>query len=420
MRSLNSIAVSISLALVGACGTNHNVDNQQEGTNDDHGGSTDNGGGDGSGSGTAAACPLGAASFSVNLGLANRETLMSFAVDAMGDVFVAASQPADDASLVSLSGVFDVSAAGGAAVQLPAGTLVAADAQGNIFIAGSFSSRIDFGNNIVLNPMGNIDVFIAKLDAKGHVIFAKDLGLCGDGVAAMVIGKDGRIAISGSAMGTVVVSADGDVQLQVAEFGKIAFDSTGDLVIANSSSEGVQAFVAMYDAAGVLVFNNAITGNATITGIAIDAQDRINLVGFTTSTVDLFGTTITANFAIEPGRVTGAFLAVLDKSCAVQSVRDLGIVEADAIAIDANGQIFIAGAETGNTGFGRYVTVLEVDVRGVISVVDTGLGPNETVNGLVVAAAFDSCGSLLLGVLSEDITNVDSPVNAYVLKIAVQ
>jgi len=416
MRSLNSIAVSISLALVGACGTNHNVDNQQEGTNDDHGGSTDNGSSDGSGSGggTAAACPLGAAAFSVDLGVSFREQLLNIVSDAMGNVFVSASPAGDIPNLVAVSGVFEISAQGQAAVQLPAGTLVATDADGNVFLAGSFTSRIDFGNNIVLNPMGNIDVFIAKLDAKGHVIFAKDLGLCGDGVAAMVISKDNRIAVSGSAMGTVIVSEQGDVLFQAAEFGKIAFNSAGDLVIANNT------FVAMYDAAGVLVFNNAINGNATITGIAIDAQDRINLVGFTTSTVDLFGTTITAQFAIEPGRVTGAFLVVLDKTCVVQSVRDLGIVEADAIAIDANGQIFIAGGETGDTGFGRYIVMLKVDVRGVVSTVDLGLGPNETVNGIAVAAAFDACGSLLVGVLREDITTVDRTVTATVLKLSVQ
>jgi hypothetical protein len=416
MRSLYSIAVSISLALVGACATNHTID-QQEGTSNDHGGSTDNGAGGGSGS-SAAACPLGAAAFSTQLGLSNRGQLLSFAIDAMGDVFVAVNQPADDAALVALGGVFEVAAAGGDAVQLPEGTLVAADATGNIFIAGSFSSRIDFGNNIVLNPMGNIDVFIAKLDAKGHVIFAQDLGLCGDGLAAMVIGKDNRIALSGSAMGTAVVSADGVVQFQVAEFGQIAFDSTGALVIANSSSDTAQAFVAKYDAAGVLVFNNVLTGTARITGLAIDANDNIDLVGFTTDSVDLFGTTITAQFAIEPGRVTGAFLVTLDSNSNALSVRDLGIVEADAVAIDANGQLFIAGAIDGNTGFGRYAYVLRVDVRGVISPVDFGLGDN--VNGLAVAAAFDSCGSLLLGVLRENILSDMRPVTAFVLKVAVQ
>ena len=419
MRSLYSIAVSVSLALIGACGTNHNVD-QQEGTNNDQGGPADNGtGGGGSGSGSsAAACPIGAPTFGTQIAQSFFEQRLNMAVDASDNVLLAGSFDAVNyPSATAFVGIDEISAMGKLTSLLSFGSLVATDAQGDIFVAGSFTSRIDFGNGLVLDPMGNIDVFIAKLDAKGHVVFAKDLGLCGDGAAAMVVAKDGRIAISGSAMGTVVLAANGDMQFTVAEFGQIAFDSTGDLVIAGSSTQVSLAFLEMVDASGVVVFDNQIQGTARISAVTFDMNDNIVLVGDTTATVDLFGTTITAQFAIEPGRITGAFLAVLDKTCAVQSVRDLGIVEANGVAIDANGQIFVAGAIVADNNFDRYIEVVKVDVRGIMSVVDLGIGQN--VNGRADAIAVDACGSVFVALVRSATPSAASEEDAFVLKLAI-
>src|SRR5512135_2612284 len=127
MKSLNSIAVAASLALVGACGTDHNVDQGQVEGTADHGGSTDTGSGSGSGSGSsAAACPLGVAAFSSVLGPSQPAQLISLAVDAMGNVFAAGSLAAGASpSLGVFTGVAELSASGQASLTLPYGSLVA-------------------------------------------------------------------------------------------------------------------------------------------------------------------------------------------------------------------------------------------------------------------------------------------------------
>ncbi len=369
-----------------------------------------------------ASCPLGAASFTSELGLSNSSQVLDLAVDAAGDSFVGASVQTFSPSL---SGVSEVSALGVVSAVLSAGSLVAVDAAGNLFVAGSFTAPIDLGAGM-MTPQGNIDVFVAKLDAKGRLIFANQLGLCGDGVMSLAVARDGRIAVSGAAMGTAIVSASGDVQLVIADAGFVAFDSKGNLVIAETLRAGVaiapvpsfnaggdELVILKVDASGRTISNQSFTGTATFMGIAIDANDHVALVGFTSASITLFGTTITARFAGESGRITGAFLIELDAACSVVMVRDLGIVEANAVAFDAAGDIFIAGAITGNTGFFRYLALLGIDARGG----DISFGVRAEINGRATGIAADACGAVIFSSVRQDTPSVLSAIRGVVEKI---
>jgi hypothetical protein len=110
------------------------------------------------------------------------------------------------------------------------GEAVATDAAGNAYVAASFDAPLDIGLGM-MTPEGNVDVFIAKLDPRGRVLFARPLHVCGDGVRAIAVAADGRIAVSGSAMGTVVLDAHGDRLFDRAFFGDLAFDSEGSLIV---------------------------------------------------------------------------------------------------------------------------------------------------------------------------------------------
>ncbi len=409
MRSMLSSA-ALSLALVAACGVNHptNDNGQQSGTVN-NGGTTEPGNG-----GTAASCPLGAASLNVNLGAASATSLFDLAIDANANVFIAG-----DAGLAAFS------AMGNALFSLPAGTLVQTDAQGDIFVAGSFTSRIDLGAGVMV-PNGNIDVFVAKLDAKGKILFVKQLGLCGDGVMSMAISASGRIAISGTAMGTVVLSASGDVIFSRAQAGFVAFDSQGNLLIASTLSAGVAVgasvsvmgdslSITKVDVSGNVLFSQTFQGTGRFNGIAVDASDHILLIGETRGTIDFFGTSVTAKTAGEAGVVSGACLVELDTTCSLVLVRDLGMVEANGIASDANGNIFIAGATTVNTGFFRAIAVMKIDIRGVMSNVDLGLS---VMNGRALSLAVDACGALYVVVTHQQTPSVTSGVEALLLKIS--
>jgi hypothetical protein len=399
MKKLGSF---MALAFMCACVSTHHTDDQPvSGGDDGHG--PQNGSGSGSGSGGAAVCPLGAPEFTSVLApdvgsLANA----SLAVAAAGNAFVASA------------GIFDISAAGDVTAGLGFGDFVAVDAQGNLFVAGAFSSRIDFGNNIVLNPMGNVDVFIAKLDAKGKVVFAKALDLCGDGISAMVVAKDGRIAISGSAMGTVVLDANGEEVFSVAAFGKIAFDSKGDLVVAGSV-DGGGMFVAMFDATGKAAFDQTIAGGDVFVGaVAIDANDHIAIVGYTTGTIDLFGTQIVAQSGQDVGRTSGAFLLVVDDACNAVMAKDLSMVEANGVAFDANGNIFVVGANTSGNTFDRLINVTEIDVRGQVNV----LASVAHDNGRALALAIDACGSLFVALTHQVPNDGVNPLQLQLIKVA--
>lgn len=401
--------IALSAALVGACATHQN---SQEGdvnhckTGDCGSGA---GGGSGSGSGSSSAsCPLGAGNFSEVIA-AGDLVAMSLAVDAQGNVFVAAN-----------NSVSEISAAGRLGdISLPEGSLLAMDAEGNLFVAGSFSAAFDIGS-FHLVPTGNVNVFIAKLDAKGKVIFAKALDECGSGISAMVIGKDGRIAISGAAMGTIVLSARGEVLFTIAMSGNIAFDAKGDLVIAGSVNPNAGlnnvAFVAMFDANGKQIFDQQITAQAesfVFTAVAFDAMGNLVLAGETNGTVDLFGTKIVAKVNAQVDVTSGAFLAVVNVAggnCVAQRVIDLGIVSANAIVIAANGDIFVAGASFAANLSLRAVALLKVDANDRIVAIDlAGL------EGEAIATAIDACGSLLLGV-NERTTDLQAAVLKLTLK----
>jgi len=271
-----------------------------------------------------------------------------------------------------------------------------------------------------------IDTFIAKLDVKGHLVFAKQLGLCGDGLVSLAISHDGRIAVSGAAMGTAILSASGEVQLVLADAGFVAFDSKGNLVIAESLAAGVaiaplvssfdvrsdELAIVKVDVSGNVLFRQSVSAAAVFTGIAIDANDNIAMVGFSIASFTLFGTPITVRSA-SPGRISGGFLLELDSGCSLVMARDLGIVEANAVAFDLKGDIFIAGAMAGDTGFGRFITLLGIDARGG----DLSFGVQAEMNGRATGIAADACGSVLFSSVRQDTPSVAAAIRAIVEKI---
>jgi hypothetical protein len=60
------------------------------------------------------------------------------------------------------------------------GADITVDAAGNSYVAGSFGSRTTFGageaNQTVLTPAGSVDIFIAKYDSAGALVWAKRAG----------------------------------------------------------------------------------------------------------------------------------------------------------------------------------------------------------------------------------------------------
>ena len=317
----------------------------------------------------------------------------------------------------------------------PAGVAVAADAHGNAFVAGSFTAPIDLGLG-EMTPEGNIDVFVAELDAKGRIIAQHQLGLCGDGVEAIAVAADGRIAVSGTVLGTAVIDANGKLLFTLPYSGKLAFDSQGDLVVAGWFTGSVDlgggavdagfasdGFVAAIAPGGQALWSHVLAGTAqgraaqvVVTSLAIDAHDHLLIGGYTDAQLDLFGTSVHALFDQEAGRISGGFVAELDASGTAIWAQDAYMTDLNAVAFAPDGSIALAGAQTGNAGFFRINYVQKLDASGTPVWADEMFPASGYGKGLGVAT--DACGAVYLSTVALDTPSVLSPLDTYVLKLA--
>jgi hypothetical protein len=80
-------------------------------------------------------------------------------------------------------------------------TGLAVDAVGDVFLAGDFTSKIDFGQG-ALESAGAQDVFIARFSADGELIWGKSFGDSADQHAAgIAVGADGGVVVTGAFKG---------------------------------------------------------------------------------------------------------------------------------------------------------------------------------------------------------------------------
>jgi catechol 2,3-dioxygenase-like lactoylglutathione lyase family enzyme len=420
--------VATALAFLIACGSDHHpIDDNGQPTagNDSSPGSGAPPGGDAGP--PAPACPLGTTTWQRAIGLAAPTQASDVAVDAAGNVVFATTAAGPGAA----NGTTKLSPAGDLVFSLPYGSVVATDRAGNTYIAGSFTAPIDLGLGVI-EPQGNIDVFVVELDAAGKVVFARGLGLCGDGVQSIAVDAAGRLAVSGTAMGTAVLAPDGKLEFDLAPSGDVAFDSHGDLVIAGTfttsvdlgdgpvsvGNAGSEAFVIEVDHTGQRIWSYLLTGGGVhATSVAVDASDAVVLAGYYERSIVLFGDEFHAIFAGESGRVTGAYLAKLDPRGNVIWKRGMATgVEANGVAVDAAGNVITTGALTGDTGFFRIVAVGKLDAVGAPIASDAMFPASGDGRGFAVAT--DACGSIYTTAVALDTPDPGSPSRAYVVKLA--
>lgn len=274
------------------------------------------------------------------------------------------------------------------------GRVVAADAADHLFIAGGFTTAMDFGLG-VMTPNGNIDTFVVEVDAKGRVIAQFQLDQCGDGVTSIAVSADGRIAVSGTAMGTVVIDANGK-QLFVVDFaGAVAFDPQGNLVAFGAAGTGLA--LVTFDRGGnrLATTSFASSGLSIATSVAVGANGAIAIGGNTFGSLDLFGTAIRVRFTADGVRFTGSFAAMIDAMGTPVLVGDLGGTETNGVAIDAMGNLVVGGTQLSNA-FGRHSVLTKFDAAGilVLSIEQLGnIGPSAS-HGVAV----DACGNIFVSV----------------------
>ncbi|MFY9309473.1 MAG: gliding motility-associated C-terminal domain-containing protein [Bacteroidia bacterium] len=133
---------------------------------------------------------------------------------------------------------------------------VASDSSGNYYVAGYFTSGATFGNT-VLNSSGNSDIFIAKYNASGTVLWAVKAGGPGaDRAYSIKADNAGNVYVTGYYYGT-------------ANFGSNSITSVA----------GTQdVFIAKYDTAGTVQWIKSIGGSDAETGYGITCDHAGNVI----------------------------------------------------------------------------------------------------------------------------------------------
>lgn len=363
------------------------------------------------------AIDAGAGGFNLN---GTDELRIGVAVDAKGNAYYTRGTAGGSFTLTKYS------AAGVAVYQVPFGEVVATDADGNAYVAGTFSAPLDIGLGAMI-PAADMDVFVAKLAPDGKPVFARALGMCPDSVRSIAVARDGRIAVSGEEMGTIVLDAMAKVLFTRPFAGDLAFDSAGDLIVGGAFSGAIDfgggmgfktggdldGFVVKLDRSGTALWSYQI-GDASlpvtlvpssrvvstptrqlVAAVAVGPKDEVVIAGRFDDDIKLFGTDHVANL-VDIASVplqSGGFFAALDAAGTVM-VKDVrvGVDGYTDVAVDAGGDIVVTGAELVDTSSPfRDALLIRLDPTGTAVFQTSG----QTGIGMGHAVAVDPCGNML-------------------------
>jgi hypothetical protein len=273
------------------------------------------------------------------------------------------------------------------------GKAITSDAAGNIYVAGTFFSSNDFDpgpGTRQLTSNGGYDVFFAKYAPNGTLVFAHSLG-----------------SVNTDMANAIALDAAGNIYLAGYFGGACDFDP-GPGVSSLSNSAGSDIFFAKFSPAGNFIFARRIGGTGTdrANAMAIDpVTGGIYLAGQYALSVDFDPGPGTATLTASGG---DAFFARFDTNGNYVFARRIGGSSADqaqAIALDASGNIYVGGAFQGTASF---------NTSPVVNLTSAG-------NQDAFLAKYDPNGlnifALKMGGTGADLVNalaVDAAGNAYV------
>jgi hypothetical protein len=276
------------------------------------------------------------------------------------------------------------------------GNGVTVDGAGNVYVAGYFSGKINFGTNLY-TAKGNRDAFLAKYDSTGKLIWVQNAGGIGGAAESWKVAadEDGNVCVTGNFEGKAdfgdqsLVSrslGDGQSDMFVAKYnsaGKVLWvrqagemganggygiatdingavyvtgrfaDGRGEgisisfdkIKIANSSEDNLGNFIVKYDRDGKVLWAQATPGimaYGTQNSIAIDKMQHIYLAGSFNFNTKFAGMALTNRAEMNDD----IFLILYDSNGMVRWVRTAGGTAHDecyAVASDESGNAYLAG-----------------------------------------------------------------------------
>lgn len=236
-------------------------------------------------------------------------------------------------------------------------TSVCTDHQGNVYVTGSFTYTMVFGTDTLTISKNDYDVFTVKYDSSGNVVWAR----CASNVGFIPpFGGE----YQGSGIGT---DAGGNVYVGGIFSDTIVFEHDTLIHI-----EEVSPFIVKYDASGALVWAKYIAGYVTSCTMSTDANGNSYITGTYSNSQIIFDNDTILN----PSQTNNVFVAKYDSSgnvkwakSAERSMAIYGVAGGSSITTDAGGNVLMSGYfNCDSISFGNH-TFVSIDSAGGVFLV---------------------------------------------------
>ncbi|RFS17912.1 SBBP repeat-containing protein [Emticicia sp. C21] len=209
------------------------------------------------------------------------------------------------------------------------GEAIAVDSFGNIYVTGTFDNTITIGNTTFTDG-GQTDIFIAKYNKNGELLWAK---------------KEGQ----SDAEGTYGITVDANGNVFIAGY---FYNSTSIGNTTLTSAGNQDFFVAKYSTNGVFQWVQKGGGNQPdlISSLVTDANGNVYVGGYFRNTATF------NNISVVSEGLDDIFLAKYASTGDIQWVRRAGGPNSDKcgkIAIDMDENIYMTGSFQGTVNFGN-------------------------------------------------------------------
>ncbi|HKB01842.1 MAG TPA: hypothetical protein VKD90_06460 [Gemmataceae bacterium] len=216
-------------------------------------------------------------------------------------------------------------------------TRVAADAAGNVYVAGTFSGTVDLDPSptaqMTLTAKGGTDVFVAKYGFSGQLVWARQLaGMANESAADVAYDGIGNVYVAGTFTG----AAD--------------FNPNPAATASLTASAAGSAFLWKLSPTGNLFMARTVGGTSSAASLAVDPSGRIAMTGLFKGTAD-FNPSPTATNNLVAGTPAGSgFVWRLDPTgnyTWAKPFHSTGTIEMSAVAMDGPGNVYVGGRFTG-------------------------------------------------------------------------
>jgi hypothetical protein len=165
-----------------------------------------------------------------------------------------------------------------------AATAVAVDSTGNIVVAGTLTTEIDFGGVPVdFSPSGGLDVFVTRLTAGGDPIWHSNFhGPNDETVSSLATDSQGGVYVAGAFSGTTQFEA---VDLPTTKMTSSATDT--DFYLVKMTSQGKHAWMKQYGDSSPQLPVSALVASDPALSLSVDSTDNVLFAGGFLGTIQI-------------------------------------------------------------------------------------------------------------------------------------